>query len=223
MRWPLLFLLFSCILFLQPVIRADEGKNPGRPESQKAIPSEGPKANPQEQPPKTDPKVDPKDALKKTDPKEEPKPVPFTSPEGKFTITLPSSPATKTNKVPTPAGEVDAHLFVVDRKTHAFLVSYNDYKAGTVDPDPEKVLGKVVEATAKNLKGQVSKDEKITLGAKKYPGHEILIELPEKKGLYRGQVYLVGNRLYQVVVIGPAEVVKSPAVDDFFRSFRLVE
>lgn len=209
-RLPLVLLLFSLLLLLNSTCGADDGKKAPPADTQKDAPKAEPKAEPPKEPPKAEPQ-------------EEPKPLPFTSKEGKFTVTLPGPPARKTSKVATSAGEVEAYLFLVDRKTHAYLVSYNDYKAGTVDPDPEKVLSQVVEATAKNLQGQVNKDEKITLGAKKYPGRDVLIALPGKKGLYRGQVYLVDNRLYQVVVIGPEELVKNSAVDAYFSSFKLEE
>jgi hypothetical protein len=226
-RLPLVLLLFSLALLLNSTLRADTQKDPPKADPktqpQKDPPKADPKTEPQKDPPKADPKTEPPGETPKADPKEEPKPVPFTSKEGKFTVTLPGQPASKTSKVVTSAGEVEAYLFLVDRKTHAYLVSYNDYKAGTVDPDPEKVLSQVVEATAKNLKGQVNRDEKITLGAKKYPGRDVLIALPGKKGLYRGRVYLVGNRLYQVVVIGPEELVKNSAVDAYFGSFKLEE
>ncbi len=219
-RLPLVLLLFSLSLLFDSTLRANNGPKTLPAATQKDTDQKAdPKAEPQKDPPKEAPKAEPP----KADPKEEPKPVSFSSKEGKFTITLPGQPASKTSKVVTSAGEVEAYLFLVDRKTHAYLVSYNDYKAATVDPDPEKVLSQVVEATAKNLKGQVNKDEKITLGAKKYPGRDVLIALPGKQGLYRGRVYLVGNRLYQVVVIGPEDLVKNAAVDAYFGSFKLEE
>ena len=160
---------------------------------------------------------------KKDEKKEDKKGVDFTSKEGKFSVTLPSKPKEQSNKIPTDAGEVDAHMFLVDLKDRAYLVSYNDYKAGSVGANTEKVLGGVVDGSARGVKGKLVKDEKITLGEKKYPGHDITIELPGNQGFYRAKVYLVGDRLYQVVALGPDEFIKSKPVEEYFKSFKLAE
>lgn len=161
---------------------------------------------------------------KKEEKKDDPKSVVFASKDGKFTVTVPAKPTEKTNKVKIGAGEVEVHLFTVDQKDRAYIVSYTDYPPGRLDPDAEKVLAGVIDGNAKSLKGKVVADEKITIGKKKYPGHEIKIEFGgEKKSLYRARVYLVGARLYQVVALGPDEFAKSKAVDDYLKSFVLEE
>jgi hypothetical protein len=155
---------------------------------------------------------------------EEPKLVVLRSKEGKFSVTLPDKPAEKKTKVKTAVGEVDAYLFSVDQKDRgAYLVTYNDYPAKSVGDGADKVLAGVIEANVKALKGKLASEEKITIGAKKHPGREVRIELPDKKGLYRAKLYLVGDRLYQVVAFGPDDFAKSKAVDDYLKSFALDE
>ena len=154
---------------------------------------------------------------------EDKKPTVFASKEGKFTVALPEKPSEKTSKVPTDAGQLELHIFVLDQKDRAYLVTYSDYPAGTVKDNADKVLTGVVEGNAKSLKGKVASEEKITIGKKKYPGREIRIEMDDKKGLYRARVYLVGDRLYQVVALGPDEFAKGKAVDDYLKSFAIDE
>jgi hypothetical protein len=43
--------------------------------------------------------------------------------------------------------------------------------------------------------------------------------MPDKKQLYRARVFLVGDRVYQVVALGPEEFAKGKEVDDYLKSF----
>ncbi len=151
---------------------------------------------------------------------EDNKPVIFSTREGKFSVTVPEKPTEKTNKIKTAAGEIDAYLFVIDMKDRAYIVTYNDYKPGTVDKDSDKVLAGVIKGNADSLKGKVVSEEKITIGKKKHPGREIRIEFGEKQ-IYRARVFLVGDRLYQVVALGPDEFTKSKPVEEYFKSFAI--
>ena len=71
--------------------------------------------------------------------------------------------------------------------------------------DKDKFLAGVVGRNVGALKGKVVANEKVTLGAAKHSGRDVRVEVPEGKRLYRARAYLVGNRLYQVVVLGPEE------------------
>ena len=128
-----------------------------------------------------------------------------------------------TEKTQKLAGGVTVHMFLIDLKDRAYILSYNDYTPGKVDPDPQKILASVVEGNAKGVKGKVVSDEKVTIGKKKHPGRDIRIEMPDKKNIYRAKVFLVGNRLYQVVALGPDEFVKSKPVEEAMKSFAVDE
>jgi hypothetical protein len=154
---------------------------------------------------------------------EDKKPTVFASKEGKFTVAMPEKPSEKTSKIPTDLGQLELHIFIVDQKERAYLVTYSDYPAGTVKDNADKILTGVVEGNAKSLKSKVASEEKITIGKKKHPGREIKIEMPDKKGLYRARIYLVGDRLYQVVALGPEEFAKGKEVDEYLKSFAVEE
>jgi hypothetical protein len=47
------------------------------------------------------------------------------------------------------------------------------------------------------------------------------VEVDGKK-IFRGRVYLVGQRLYQVVIFGPKELASSKDAEKFLNSFELV-
>jgi hypothetical protein len=59
------------------------------------------------------------------------------------------------------------------------------------------------------------------LGKAKLPGREVLIDLPDKKQMYRSRIVLAGNRLFQVVAIGPEEFVKGKEVGEYLDSFKI--
>ena len=151
------------------------------------------------------------------------KPELFVSKDGKFSVALPGKPAEKKSKAKVGDGEADLHLFTVSHKGSAFIVTYSDYPKDKIGADREKFVADRVEANVAGLKGKVLSNEKLTLGKDKHPGREARVELGEKKQLYRARVYLVGTRVYQVVVLGPDEFVKGKEVDDYFASFKVDE
>jgi hypothetical protein len=152
------------------------------------------------------------------------KPVVVFSEGGKFSVTMPEKPARKVQKVPTQVGDIEAHYFVVERNARGYLACYSDYPKGSVTEDNvQKVLDGAVDGCVKGLKGKLLSDEKAALGKEKHPGRELLIALPAGGLRYRARCYLVGDRLYQVVVIGAEDFVKGKAAGAFLDSFSLEE
>ncbi len=70
------------------------------------------------------------------------------------------------------------------------------------------------------MRGVLRGKEKPIELAGKYPGREITIE---KKGeiVAKMRIYLVNNRLYQVMVLGPGAAFSTKDVGIFLDSFRL--
>ena len=155
------------------------------------------------------------------------KPEPFVSKGGKFSVALPGKPSEKVRKIKSGDREQDLHVFSVEQKAGtavvAYVVTYLDYPKGTVGEDKDKFLAGVVERNVGLLKGKVAAEEKITLGKDKHPGRDVRVDLPDKKQLYRARVFLVGDRVYQVVVLGPEEFVKGKEIDEYLKSFKVDE
>lgn len=155
----------------------------------------------------------------------EDKPAPFASKEGKFSAALPGKPAERAVKVKYDGSDIEVKLFTVDQKDkgRAFVVTYSDYPKDKIGKDGEKFVADRLEGNVSGLKGKTVANDKLTLGKGKHPGREIRVELPAKGQLYRARAFLVGERLYQVVVLGPEEFVKGKEADDFFTSFAVDE
>jgi hypothetical protein len=161
---------------------------------------------------------------KKPDPKEAKKPATFISKAGRFSVLLPGKPAEKTAKVQAGGQDAELHIFSATADSRSHVVTYSDYPAGVVGADKEKFLAGVVERNVERLKaGKLTANEKVSLGKGKHPGRDVRVELPDKKRLYRARVYLVGDRLYQVVVLGPTDAVKGKEADDFLNSFAVTD
>ncbi|MBM3979138.1 MAG: hypothetical protein FJ304_02420 [Planctomycetes bacterium] len=161
-------------------------------------------------------------ALVAQEKKDELKLAPFASKAGKFTVALPGTPVEKTATAKAKSGDIPVNTFAVDLKDRAFIVTYTDFAAGSIDADANKFLSGVIERNAGHLKGKLAGDEKAALGKGKHPARDIRIEYGNKQ-TYRARVALVGTRLYQVVAIGPDEFTKSKTADDFFKSFAIDE
>jgi hypothetical protein len=156
---------------------------------------------------------------KKEAKKDEPKGITFASREGKFSVALPDKPKEDTKKVKVGDREVDHHIFTLSQKDRAQLITYIDYPKETIGADADKFLAERLARNIAFLKGKVASEEKVTVGTQKYPGRDVVVEMPDKKQSYRARIVLAGTRLYQVVALGPDEFTRSKAVDEYFKSF----
>jgi hypothetical protein len=94
-----------------------------------------------------------------------------------------------------------------------WMVTYNDFPLAP--PDPQRTMSEVV----KGVVGTTLSD-KVLPG--KEPGREALFRLASSVYM-RARYFVVGRRLYQVIVGGPENAVKSPDVDQFLDSFSLLK
>src|SRR5205823_287785 len=123
---------------------------------------------------------------------------PFTSKEGGFSVSFPGTPQASTQKVDTALGAIEIHLLVVGRgEDEAYVVSYNDYPADATK-DPDTVLTGAQKGALTNMKAELKSEKKITLSG--HPGREYTGS-GENGTQVNGRVYLVENRLYQMIAL----------------------
>jgi hypothetical protein len=144
----------------------------------------------------------------------EPKEV--VSEAGRFRIVLPGQPTEKDQE--TPAGKL--HLMTLKDGDTEWTVSWIDIAGAGKEPDKiDARLDAIRDRLKDRLSAKVAADKKVKL-ADKYPGRDLLLELPGKMK-FRTQYWFVGDRLYQVSVQGPGGSVESPAAEKVFGSFML--
>jgi hypothetical protein len=139
----------------------------------------------------------------------------FSSPEGRFRVEMPGRPEPGTRR--SAFGEWKEYRYNVARDAE-YLVGYVDLKDSD---EPDRVLDDVASTAATSMKGKVEDEKKVTLDGK-YRGRDMRIPMPNRKGMVRMRLYLVGKRLYQVTVAGKVDFVDTPTPSRFLESFALL-
>jgi len=146
----------------------------------------------------------------------------FDSKDGKFKAKFPGEPKTIQQK----AGGIDLNISIVDRPNKGgFAVIYSDMPPDVVKATPpdklleggEKGLVDNFKAVTSKEKGKEPQKTTVKFGDKEYPARVIYATKDELH--MRVTLVLAGNRLYQVFVVGPKDVVEGKEADDFIKSF----
>jgi hypothetical protein len=149
-----------------------------------------------------------------------PKPLdfrPFTSREGKYTVLLPGTPEEKHPVVATPFGQARGFSVEVEAGNLSWLVYVLDYPVAF--PDPQLMLANIANELAAKLKGSIVSKKVLS---SKEPGCEVLIEGPSPSPA-RCRIYLINKRVYGLLVMGNSGEIKSPEVERFFGSFKVLK
>ena len=148
--------------------------------------------------------------------------APFASKEGRFSIAFPSKPETSVAKLKTVGGDVDVHRFSVAGKNNeiSYLVQYNDLPPEVLRDGSDKILDTCTESGVAGIHGkQVGEPLHSTLDGN--PGRAVQIEGAGFKVEYR--IYLVKNRLYQLIVFGDGSKGLADRAEPFLSSFKLLK
>jgi hypothetical protein len=156
-------------------------------------------------------------------PTETPEPANLFKPEGGgFSIVPPYALQETSQTVDTEAGPLEIRMFAAEQGQQAWLVGYSDYPEELVQAsDPAAMLAGVRDGAVSNVNGQLVSDVEATLAG--YPGREFSATVTQngQEMVMRERVYLVGNRLYQILVVVPKGEENSQEVEAFFESFQL--
>jgi hypothetical protein len=145
----------------------------------------------------------------------------FTSKACGFSILMPGTPKEQTFKIKSDRGDLENKQFVIGTDNGVFwMVSVIDYPPDTPAELQDKLLEGAVKGAMKNLGGKTLSEGKLMLDDK-YPGWHFQVEA-EKIGVHRARVFIVGNRLYQIVARGPKEGVTAQEATKYLESFKLV-
>jgi hypothetical protein len=145
--------------------------------------------------------------------------------EGGFSVLMRSQPNYARQQLDTPAGKVPAHLYSSPRGDSYFAVGYSDYPlAQIVGGSPEALFASVRDTWVKRIEGRLVGSSPLRL-AKQYPGIEFSAEGTVKGAatFLDARLYLVDQRLYQVIAMGRKGEVQQGVVNRFLNSFKLIE
>ena len=146
--------------------------------------------------------------------------------EGGFSVLMRGAPQYARQQVNTPAGRMEAHLYSSDRPASFFAVGYSDYPiALVVGVPPQELFAGVRDTWVKRIDGKlIAQDSGVKL-AGKYPGLEFTArgKVKDNEAFLQARLYLVDQRLYQVIAMGRTSEVPQGDVNRFLNSFRLIE
>jgi hypothetical protein len=156
-------------------------------------------------------------ALAAQTPQQTPRWKTFSYPADGFTASWPSEPAMSRQNVPTDTGTFELRSYLVDNDPVGMMVGVCDYGAAAAGRDPDSVLQGARNGALQNTKTNLLRERKIALGE----NHGVEFESENDTLHLTVRVYLVGTRLYQVLVGYP---ISTPFKDAarFLDSFQLI-
>ena len=153
-------------------------------------------------------------------------PQAYVSEEGGFQIMTPLPLEESTQSVDSELGPIEVHFFMAELSNRAYMVGYSDYPEDFIaQSDPQVLLDGARDGAVGNINGKLVSEFKISL-ADQYPGRELVVTAlldEDTEGTLKGRMYLVNNRLYQIMVVAPSGDMSTQAMDDFINSFTLLQ
>jgi hypothetical protein len=145
----------------------------------------------------------------------------FASKDGRFKVLMVGTP--KEDKLDTESdfgkGVLNMNSIQVGKTMYA--ANHIDFPAEIKKAGLKQVYDSSRDGAVANLAGKLASEKDIKLGEN--PGREIQIDVQGGRQLFRARVYLIEQRLYQVVVFGTKEAATSKEADKFLDSFKLAE
>jgi hypothetical protein len=147
---------------------------------------------------------------------------------GNFRILAAGKPTLSRKNVPSPAGQLAMNTTeTVDGAQIRRVVIYTDLPQVTVESsDPGELLDRGIKGMKASGQWSVEGESPVTLDD--HPGREVRFAInpttaSSEKGVGRARVLLVGHRLYQTIMVGPASKVTDEELDRFVKSFELLK
>lgn len=139
---------------------------------------------------------------------------------GRLAVQMPGTPKLQSQTVSTAAGDVELHVAMLqpDADT-AYGVSWADYPQEAVQSlTADEVLDGARDGAVAKLNGTLAGSDNIMLSGS-HPGRDLRVTMPDGAHVYRSRVYLIGNRLYQVIAVTTTAGASGPDVTKFLDSF----
>jgi hypothetical protein len=135
-----------------------------------------------------------------------------------FAVSAPTPPKVESRTANSPGGEVEVHSYSFSLgRDSGFMVMTNDLNP-TDRRTPQQILTDGKHGAVAAVNGKLVSEMPKTLG--KYPG--IQLEIDASRYRIQSQQYVVGRKLYQLLIAAPMGQPMPPESDRLFQSFRLV-
>jgi hypothetical protein len=144
--------------------------------------------------------------------------------EGGFSVLMRPQPTYAKMPVETPAGRAVAHLYSSDRPDAYFAVGYSDYPlAAVMGTSADELFAGIRDTWVRRISGKLLISSPLRI-QRKYPGLEFTAEgrVNDGETFLHARVYLVDQRLYQVVAMARKGEVSQGVMNRFLDSFRII-
>jgi hypothetical protein len=142
----------------------------------------------------------------------------FRSNEGGFAVSFPGTPKMTTSDPNQPGAT--SHSFYVNAGASSYVVIYADYEPGTLNgKDPQGLFDSGRDNLIKGNKVKIRVDRKFTLA--NHPARKIVLEAADGT-IQIYNLYLVNDRIYEVISGGPKGFDKSADAKRFNDSFHFI-
>jgi hypothetical protein len=146
---------------------------------------------------------------------------PLNAPQWHFSATFPCQSQISGQSTDTAVGRIVLTMYACGDDSEGYMVGINDYPAGMVKPENvDGIYAGVINGAATSVKGSIRGVTVYTLA--NLNGREVVIDIPNTKGVLKSHVFLVGDRLYQVTCFGNAETTTGQTCKSFLDSFTLI-
>ncbi len=145
----------------------------------------------------------------------------FVSKAGRFSVAATGTPRFTKESVPTAAGPITMNTYMFQAGACVQGAIYADYPPAVLQKASKSaMLDGARDGAVRNVNGTLVNEREIAY--LKHPGRELRIDIGNRLWLL-GRIFLVGNRLYQVTVIGPKDQFPEEEAKKFLQSFALVK
>ena len=143
----------------------------------------------------------------------------FKSPDHSFVIMLPENVKAQEQTVNTQLGPIKMYMYNAKSKHQHFTVAQSDYPGSFVNStDPKTILDGSRDGSVRNIQGQLLSETLIELQG--HPGRELKIEGPNKI-VIKSRIYLVKNRMFQIMALSKPDHSFDKKIQDVFDSFKI--
>lgn len=143
------------------------------------------------------------------------------SDEGNFVAEFLAEPGYKKHEETAKDGQkYSRYEWLLDQGEKAWIVTYNDYRAGTISKQGlEKSYENAIAGSVQAVKGELK--NVIPISNHGTSGREAFIFMPSYNLIMRQRIFFVGDRIYQILYVGPVGSEKDKVVDDYLASLAI--
>lgn len=143
------------------------------------------------------------------------------APQWHFSVNFPCQSQIGGQTAKTEAGDIVITTYTCGDDTVAYVIAISDFPAGLIKPETiDNMYAGAVNTAAADSKGTIRSIMPYTLA--NYTGREALIDVIADKTVMHMRNFIVGNRFYQVLYLGPAGSEQSKECLEFLNSFTFI-